>query len=122
MATAFRLSQLAGMPSCDSLKAPSLGGTYVAASSRARLGKAGAKKRRILRNEQRSLREGGFQFFFFLDSRLGRARLEFHGDQTGDALLLHRNSVERLGGFHSALGVGDHDELGMLGHFFQQAR
>jgi len=47
--------------------------------------------------------------------------VELHADQFRDAGFLHGHPVQRLSGFHGALGVGDHDELGLRRHLFQQS-
>ena len=47
--------------------------------------------------------------FQLSERRIGR--LEFHRYQFGDSRLLHGHAVERLRGFHGALGVRDDDEL-----------
>src|SRR6266446_6673616 len=41
---------------------------------------------------------------------------ELDGDDLGDARLLHRHPVQRVGHLHGALVMGDHDELGGAAH------
>ena len=45
--------------------------------------------------------------------------VEVDGDFLADALGLHRYAVEHIGDAHSALGVGDDYELGILLEFLQ---
>ncbi len=43
-------------------------------------------------------------------------------DERRQTRLLHGDAIERLRGFHGSLRVGDHDELRLIGHLFEQAR
>ena len=45
---------------------------------------------------------------------------EFDGDQLRNAGFLHGDPVHRLSRLHGLLGVGDHDELGILRHLLQK--
>ena len=46
--------------------------------------------------------------------RVNLFQIEF--EQFGDAILLHGDAVEDVGGLHGAAAVGDDDELGLVAH------
>ena len=46
--------------------------------------------------------------------RVNLFQIEF--EQFGDAVLLHGDAVEDVGGLHGAAAVGDDDELGLVAH------
>ena len=46
--------------------------------------------------------------------RVNLFQIEF--EQFGDAVLLHGDAVEDIGGLHGAAAVGDDDELGLVAH------
>ena len=46
--------------------------------------------------------------------RVNLFQIEF--EQFGDAVLLHGDAVEDIGGLHGATAVGDDDELGLVAH------
>ena len=52
--------------------------------------------------------------------RVNLFQIEF--EQFGDAVLLHGDAVEDVGGLHGAAAVGDDDELGLVAHPAQVLR
>ena len=48
------------------------------------------------------------------DAQLFGEFVEAQAEDLGDALLLHGDAVEDIGGFHRAAAVGDDDELGLV--------